>query len=133
MYVLSVAPEDAPNTPEYIQCLFANGNIVGLKNDNLASYISELADFEIRGEKDGYTLLTPYGVMRVLNHLGGKHGIGRIDIVENRFVGMKSRGIYETPGGSILLAAHQDLETLTIDREAQHVRDALIPRYAQRV
>ncbi|HAN82157.1 MAG: argininosuccinate synthase [Akkermansiaceae bacterium] len=133
MYVLSVAPEDAPNTPEYIQCLFANGNIVGLKNDNLANYISELADFEIKGEKDGYTLLTPYGVMRVLNHLGGKHGIGRIDIVENRFVGMKSRGIYETPGGTILLAAHQDLETLTIDREAQHVRDSLIPKYAQLV
>ena len=65
--------------------------------------------------------------------LGGKHGIGRIDIVENRFVGMKSRGIYETPGGTILLAAHQDLETLTIDREAQHVRDSLIPKYAQLV
>ena len=113
--------------------LFENGNIVGLKNENLAGYISDLADFEIKGEKDGYTLLTPYGVMRVLNHLGGKHGIGRIDIVENRFVGMKSRGIYETPGGTILLAAHQDLETLTIDREAQHVRDSLIPKYAQLV
>ena len=133
MYVLSVAPEDAPDTPEYIQCLFENGDIVGLKNENLAGYISDLADFEIKGDKDDYTLLTPYGVMRVLNHLGGKHGIGRIDIVENRFVGMKSRGIYETPGGTILLAAHQDLETLTIDREAQHVRDSLIPKYAQLV
>ena len=71
--------------------------------------------------------------MRVLNHLGGRHGIGRIDIVENRFVGMKSRGIYETPGGTILLAAHQDLETLTIDRDAQHLRDGLIPTYAKLV
>ena len=133
MYVLSVAPEDAPDTPEYIQCLFENGKIIGLKNDGLSDYIAELNDFEVKGEKDGYTLLTPYGVMRVLNHLGGKHGIGRIDIVENRFVGMKSRGIYETPGGTILLAAHQDLETLTIDREAQHVRDSLIPKYAQLV
>ena len=133
MYVLSVAPEDAPDTPEYVQFLFENGNIIGLKNDRLADYIAELNDFEVKGEQDGYTLLTPYGVMRVLNHLGGKHGVGRIDIVENRFVGMKSRGIYETPGGTILLAAHQDLETLTIDREAQHVRDSLIPKYAQLV
>lgn len=133
MYVLSVSPEDAPDTPEYVQFLFEKGNIIGLKNDGLAGYISELGDFEVQGEKDGYTLLTPYGVMRVLNHLGGKHGIGRIDIVENRFVGMKSRGIYETPGGTILLAAHQDLETLTIDRDAQHLRDGLIPEYAKLV
>ncbi|MFK7850116.1 MAG: argininosuccinate synthase [Akkermansiaceae bacterium] len=133
MYVLSVAPEDAPDTPEYVQFLFENGNIIGLQNESLADYIAELNDFEVKGEKDGYTLLTPYGVMRVLNHLGGKHGIGRIDIVENRFVGMKSRGIYETPGGTILLEAHRDLETLTIDREAQHVRDSLIPKYAQLV
>ena len=127
MYVLSVSPEDAPDTPEYLQCLFEKGNIIGLKNDKLSSYISELSDFEVKGEQDGYTLLTPYGVMRVLNHLGGRHGIGRIDIVENRFVGMKSRGIYETPGGTILLAAHQDLETLTIDRDAQHLRDGSSP------
>jgi argininosuccinate synthase len=133
MYVLSVAPEDAPDTPEYVHFLFENGNIIGLKNDRLADYVAELNDFEVKGEQDGYTLLTPYGVMRILNHLGGKHGVGRIDIVENRFVGMKSRGIYETPGGTILLAAHQDLETLTIDREAQHVRDSLIPKYAQLV
>jgi argininosuccinate synthase len=71
--------------------------------------------------------------MRVLNTLGGKHGIGRIDIVENRFVGMKSRGVYETPGGAILLAAHRDLETLTIDREVQQIRDSLIPKYARLV
>lgn len=133
MYVLSTSPEDAPDTPEYVEFLFEKGDIVGLKNDLLANYIAELADFEVKGERDGYTLLTPYGVMRVLNHLGGKHGIGRIDIVENRFVGMKSRGVYETPGGTILLAAHRDLETLTVDRDAQHLRDGLIPEYAKLV
>ncbi|MGE9266803.1 MAG: argininosuccinate synthase [Verrucomicrobiales bacterium] len=133
MYTLSVSPEEAPDAPEYLQILFEKGNIIGLKNDNLDSVINELGDFSAQGEKDGYTLLSPYGVMRVLNFLGGKHGIGRIDIVENRFVGMKSRGIYETPGGTILLAAHQDLETLVLDREAQHIRDGLIPKYAQLV
>ena len=86
-----------------------------------------------KGEKDGYTLLDPLGVMLVLNYLGGKHGIGRMDIIENRFVGMKSRGIYETPGGTILLAAHHDIETITMDREAQKVRDSLIPDYAAMV
>lgn len=131
MYVLSVSPEDAPDTPQYVQFLIDQGNITGLQTEGLAELITELGDFEVLGEKDGYTLLTPYGVMRVLNALGGKHGIGRIDIVENRFVGMKSRGVYETPGGTILLAAHQDLETLTMDREAQALRDSLIPKYAQ--
>lgn len=131
MYVLSVSPEEAPDVPEYVQFLFEKGDIVGLKFDGLGSVITDLGDFSTTGEKDGYTLLTPYGVMRVLNFLGGKHGIGRIDIVENRFVGMKSRGIYETPGGTIMLAAHQDLETLTLDREAQALRDGLISKYAQ--
>jgi len=78
-------------------------------------------------------LLDPYGVMRVLNFLGGKHGIGRIDMVENRFVGMKSRGIYETPGGTILMAAHRQMESLTMDREVMRVRDGLIPKYAELV
>ena len=133
MYVLSVSPEDAPDSPEYIQCLFEKGNIIGLQNENLADIIAKLADFEVQGDRDGYTLLSAYGVMRVLNFLGGKHGIGRVDIVENRFVGMKSRGIYETPGGTILLAAHRDLETLTVDRDAQHLRDGLIPTYAKLV
>ncbi len=133
MYVLSVSPEDAPDTPEYLQVLFEKGNIIGLQTNSLSDVIKELGDVKIDGEKDGYTLLNPYGVMRVLNFLGGKHGIGRVDLVENRFVGMKSRGIYETPGGTILLEAHRDLETLTIDREAQHVRDSLIPKYAQLV
>lgn len=131
MYVLSVSPEEAPDTPEYVEFLFEKGDIVGLKSEGLASVIAEMDDVEATGEKDGYTLFSPYGVMRVLNVLGGKHGIGRIDIVENRFVGMKSRGIYETPGGTIMLAAHQDLETLTMDREAQAVRDGLISKYAQ--
>ena len=133
MYVLSVSPEDAPDSPEYLQCLFEKGNIIGLQNEGLAAIIAKLGDFEVQDERDGYTLLSPYGVMRVLNFLGGKHGVGRIDIVENRFVGMKSRGIYETPGGTILLAAHQDLETLTVDRDAQHLRDGLIPTYAKLV
>lgn len=131
MYVLSVSPEDAPDCAEYVQFLFEKGNVIGLKADNLAAYIAQLGDVKTTGERDGYTLLNPYGVMRVLNLLGGKHGIGRIDLVENRFVGMKSRGVYETPGGTILLAAHQDLETLTMDREAQSLRDSLIPKYSQ--
>jgi len=133
MYVLSVSPEDAPDQPEYLQVLFEKGNVIGLQVDGIDAIIAELGDFSAMGEREGYTLLSPYGVMRVLNFLGGKHGIGRVDLVENRFVGMKSRGIYETPGGSILLAAHQDLETLVIDREAQHIRDSLIPKYAQLV
>lgn len=131
MYVLSVSPEDAPDTPEYIQFLFEKGNVIGLQYNGLDALIAELGDVAAQGQKDGYTLLNPYGVMRVLNALGGKHGIGRVDLVENRFVGMKSRGVYETPGGTILLAAHQDLETLTLDREAQALRDSLIPKYAQ--
>ena len=129
MYMLSVSPEDAPDKAEYIQCLFEKGNIIGLQYDGMEALLKEL-DVPSQGTKDGYTLLTPYGVMMVLNHLGGKHGIGRVDIVENRFVGMKSRGIYETPGGTIILAAHRDLETLTMDREAQKVRDSLIPEYS---
>jgi argininosuccinate synthase len=133
MYVLSTSPEDAPDQAEYVQILFEQGNAVGVKADGLAEIIAGLGDFQVLGERDGYTLLTPYGIMRVLNALGGKHGIGRVDIVENRFVGMKSRGIYETPGGTILLAAHRDLEALTIDREAMHIRDTLIPKYAQLV
>ena len=131
MYVLSVSPEDAPDQSQYIQFLFEKGDVVGLQTEGLADLITELGDISANGEKNGYTLLSPYGVMRVLNALGGKHGIGRVDLVENRFVGMKSRGVYETPGGTILLAAHQDLETLTIDREAQALRDSLIPKYAQ--
>jgi len=133
MYVLSTSPEDAPDKAEYVQILFEKGDAIGLQCERLAEVLAALPDAKPQGERDGYTLLTPYGVMRVLNHLGGRHGVGRIDIVENRFVGMKSRGVYETPGGTILTAAHRDLEALVVDREVMHVRDSLIPKYAQMV
>jgi argininosuccinate synthase len=133
MYVLSVAPEDAPDTPEYVEILFDKGNAVGIKHENIDAIIAELGDVKSTASHNGYALLTPYGVMRVLNLLGGRNGVGRVDIVENRFVGMKSRGVYETPGGTILLAAHRDLEALTVDREAMFIRDGLIPKYAQLV
>jgi len=133
MYVLSVSPEEAPDRPEYVQLLFEKGNCIGLRVEGLDEVLETLGDVEQQGSADDYTLLNPYGVMRVLNHLGGKHGIGRIDMVENRFVGMKSRGIYETPGGAILLDAHRQMESLTMDREVMHTRDSLIPKYAQLV
>ena len=133
MYVLSVSPEEAPDEAEYIQILFEKGNAIGLKHANIDALLTSVGDVKTTGQKDGYALLSPYGIMRILNLLGGRNGIGRVDIVENRFVGMKSRGIYETPGGTILLAAHRDLETLVVDREAMHIRDSLIPKYAQLV
>jgi argininosuccinate synthase len=111
MYKLSVAPEDAPDESEYVELEFENGNCVAV---------------------DGKTL-SPLGVLQRLNRLGGKHGIGRVDIVENRFVGMKSRGVYETPGGAILHFAHRQMETLTMDREVMHLRDSLIPKYSELV
>ena len=133
MYVLSVSPEEAPDKAEYVQLLFEKGNCIGLKVDGLDALIAQLGDVTKQGQSDDYTLLNPYGVMRVLNLLGGRNGIGRIDMVENRFVGMKSRGVYETPGGSILLAGHRQMESLTMDREVMHLRDSLIPKYAQLV
>ncbi len=133
MYVLSVSPEDAPDRAEYVQLLFEKGICIGLKHEGLAEIIGSLGDVTQQGTVGDYTLLTPYGVMRVLNALGGRHGIGRVDMVENRFVGMKSRGVYETPGGSILLAGHRQMESLTMDREVMHLRDSLIPKYAQLV
>ena len=133
MYVLSTSPEDAPDRAEMVQILFEKGNAIGLQVEGLEAVIAQLGDVQSGGDSDGYTLLSPYGIMRVLNFLGGKHGVGRVDLVENRFVGMKSRGVYETPGGTILLAAHRDLEALTVDREAMHIRDTLIPKYAQLV
>jgi argininosuccinate synthase len=108
MYKLSVAPEDAPDEPEHVELAFENGNCVAV---------------------NGKSLL-PLGVMQTLNKLGGKHGIGRVDMVENRFVGMKGRGVYETPGGAILHFAHRQMETLTMDREVMHLRDSLIPKYS---
>ncbi|MGO4499119.1 argininosuccinate synthase [Paenibacillus sp. 2RAB27] len=111
MYVLSVAPEDAPDQAEYIELEFAAGDCVA-----------------INGAK-----LTPLQVMETLNGIGGKHGIGRVDMVENRFVGMKSRGVYETPGGTILFTAHRKMESLTMDRDVMHLRDSLISKYASLV
>ena len=111
MYKLSVAPEDAPDEPEYVDLAFENGNCT-----------------EVNGKK-----LSPLGVLQTLNKLGGKHGIGRVDIVENRFVGMKGRGVYETPGGAILHFAHRQMETLTMDREVMQLRDSLIPKYSSLV
>jgi argininosuccinate synthase len=132
MFVLSVSPEDAPDQAEYVELLFEKGDCVGLRFDRLGDVVSSLG-LKPTGTKDGYTLFTPYGIMRALNRLGGDHGVGRVDMVENRFVGMKSRGVYETPGGAILLAAHRDLESLTMDREVMLLRDSLIPKYAQLV
>jgi len=111
MFKLSVSPEDAPNKAEYVELDFVQGNCVA-----------------VNGKK-----LSPAGVLKALNKLGGKHGIGRVDLVENRFVGMKSRGVYETPGGTILMQAHRQVESLTMDREVMHLRDSLIPKYAELV
>jgi len=111
MYRLSVSPEEAPDRSELVELDFAAGDCVAVNG------------------KPG----TPLQVMQVLNRLGGKHGIGRVDLVENRFVGMKSRGVYETPGGTILHFAHRQMESLTMDREVMHLRDSLIPRYAELV
>lgn len=133
MYVLSVSPEEAPDEPEYLQLLFEKGNCIGLAADGMEEILNSVGDVTPQGREGDYTLLNPYGVMRVLNFLGGKHGIGRIDMVENRFVGMKSRGIYETPGGTILLESHRHMESLTVDREVMHIRDGLIPEYAKLV
>ena len=108
MWLWSVSPELAPDKPETIEIEFAKGDAIALN-----------------GKK-----LSPATLLKTLNELGGKHGIGRLDIVENRYVGMKSRGCYETPGGTILLKAHRAVESLTLDRETAHLKDELMPRYA---
>src|SRR5665213_753523 len=108
---LSVFPEDAPDKAEFVTLDFVKGNCVA-----------------VNGKK-----LSPLGVMKALNKLGGKHGVGRVDMVENRFVGMKSRGVYETPGGAILHFAHRQVESITMDREVMHLRDSLIPKYGELV
>ena len=132
MYVLSVSPEDAPDVAEYIQILFEKGNIVGLQFDGIEEAITD-HNLKSVGTKGDYQILSPYAVMILLNMIGGRNGIGRIDMVENRFVGMKSRGIYETPGGAILFDAHRIMESLTMDREVMHIRDSLIPKYSELV
>ena len=107
-YIMSVPMEKAPDTPEYITITFEKGNAVAV-ND---------------------VKMTPAEIMVNLNKIAGKHGIGRLDMVENRFVGMKSRGVYETPGGTVLFVAHQDLEGICLDREALATRATILPRYA---
>jgi argininosuccinate synthase len=125
MYKLSVSPEDAPDRPEYVELLFEKGNCVGLVHPELWELLGALGY-----DGNGDDRLSPVWVMRVLNRLGGRNGIGRVDMVENRFVGMKSRGVYETPGGAILHFAHRQMESLTMDREVMHLRDSLVPKYS---
>src|SRR4051794_31161471 len=109
MFTRSVSPEKAPDTPTYVEIEFKHGDAVAV---------------------DGVAL-SPAQVLTRLNELGGQNGIGRLDLVENRFVGMKSRGVYETPGGTILLAAHRGIESITLDRGAMHLKDDVMPRYAE--
>jgi argininosuccinate synthase len=111
MFVLTKSPEKAPNKPQYVEIEFEKGNAVA-----------------VDGER-----MSPAQLLSHLNFLGGEHGIGRVDLLENRSVGMKSRGVYETPGGTILREAHMAVEQITMDREVMHLRDSLIPRYAEMV
>jgi argininosuccinate synthase len=109
MFRWTVSPEKAPNEPEYIEIDFVKGDPVAINGASL----------------------TPAALLAKLNELGGKHGIGRLDLVENRYVGMKSRGVYETPGGTILHTAHRAIESITLDRGAMHLKEELMPRYAE--
>ena len=111
MFTLSVSPEQAPDKAEYVEIDFEAGNPV-----------------RINGET-----LSPAALLARANEIGGRHGIGRVDLVENRYVGMKSRGVYETPGGTLLHVAHRAVESITLDREVMHLRDQFIPRYAEMV
>ncbi len=111
MWRWTVSPEEAPDTPEYIELTFDKGDVVAINGESMS----------------------PATVMETLNKKGGEHGIGRLDIVENRYVGMKSRGCYETPGGTILLPAHRAIESICLDREVAHFKDALMPKYAELV
>jgi argininosuccinate synthase len=111
MWRWTVSPENAPDKPEYIELSYQNGDIVA-----------------VNGEK-----LSPASVMETLNKIAGRHGIGRDDIVENRFVGMKSRGCYETPAGTVMLKAHRAIESITLDRETAHLKDELMPKYAKMI
>lgn len=108
MWLWSVSPEKAPNEPEYVDIEYKQGDIVALNGKAMKAH----------------------EVLAELNRLGGKHGVGRLDLVENRYVGMKARGCYETPGGTIMLKAHRGIESITLDREVAHLKDELMPRYA---
>ena len=109
VYQRTVNPEDAPDTPEYVEIGFEAGDAVSING----------------------VVMSPATILTELNTLGGKHGVGRLDLVEGRFVGMKSRGIYETPGGTLLLEAHRAVESITLDRGAAHLKDELMPKYAE--
>ena len=109
MFLLSKSPQEAPDKPQYVEIDFEAGDPVA-----------------VDGER-----LSPAALLARLNEIGGAHGVGRVDLVENRYVGLKSRGVYETPGGTILRAAHQAVESITLDREVMHLRDSLSPRYAE--
>jgi len=111
MFLLTNSPESAPDVPVYVELEYEAGDPVAVDGKRLS----------------------PAALLTTLNRLGGEHGIGRVDLVENRFVGMKSRGVYETPGGTILHVAHRAVESLTLDREALHLRDSLVPRYAEMI
>src|SRR6266481_5476337 len=111
MFRLTVAPEDAPDQPEYVEIEYRRGDPVAINGDELS----------------------PVGIIERANQVGGRHGVGRVDLVENRYVGIKSRGVYESPGVTILFHAHRAVEQLTLDREVMHLRDSLIPRYAEMV
>lgn len=111
MFRLTAAPDAAPDKPEYVEIEFSRGDAVA-----------------VNGEK-----LSPAALLAKLNEIAGRHGVGRLDLVENRYVGMKSRGVYETPGGTLLLTAHRAVESITLDREAAHLKDELMPRYAKLV
>jgi argininosuccinate synthase len=117
-----------------VQLRFEGGNCVGVATNDIEVILGELGyTATVSYDDEGHALLSPLWVMRVLNKLGGRHGVGRVDMVENRFVGMKSRGVYETPGGTILHFAHRQVESLTMDREVMHLRDSLVPKYAELV
>jgi argininosuccinate synthase len=134
MYKLSVSPEDAPDFSEYLELEFERGLCVALGHKNLQAILGQLGFHgDLVKTQEGRIRLSPLWAMKVLNLLGGRNGIGRVDMVENRFVGMKSRGVYETPGGAILFFAHRQIESLTVDREVMHLRDALGPKYAELV
>ncbi len=109
MYTMMVSPERAPDKPVYLEIEYDGGNPVALDGERLS----------------------PFELLSRLNRIAGEHGIGRVDVVENRYVGIKSRGVYETPGGTVLHAAHRAVESITLDREVLHLRDSLIPRYAE--
>ena len=111
MWRWTVSPEKAPDQAEYIELEYAQGDIVAINNKKMS----------------------PAEVLTELNRVGGKHGIGRLDLVENRYVGMKSRGCYETPGGTIMLKGHRAIESITLDREVAHLKDELMPRYAEMI